>query len=154
QLLGSPGKADFNELFKLRRRLVDIRKILSPHREMINALIRHEGLFIKEESRVFYLDVYDHLMRIFDFLDTYRDLISGSQEIYLTAVSNKMNEVMKTLTVIATISLPLTLISSIYGMNFQFMPELGWRYGYLWALVLMLATAGGMIYYFRRKNWF
>ncbi|PKM47661.1 MAG: magnesium and cobalt transport protein CorA [Firmicutes bacterium HGW-Firmicutes-8] len=154
QLLGSPGTADFNDLFKLRRALVDIRKILSPHREMINALIRHEGLLIKEENRVFYLDVYDHLMRIFDFLDTYRDLISGSQEIYLTAVSNKMNEVMKTLTVIATIVLPLTLISSIYGMNFRFMPELGWRYGYFWALGLMLVTAGGLVYYFWRKKWF
>ncbi len=153
-LLTDPGTAEMSELFKLRRILIEMRKILSPHREMVNALIRYEGLFIKDENRVFFLDVYDHLMRIFDLLDTYRDLISGSQEIYLTVVSNRLNEIMKTLTVIATIVLPLTLISSIYGMNFRFMPEIYWRYGYLWALGLMLATAAGMLYYFHRKNWF
>ncbi len=154
KMLSDPVQADFNELFKQRRALVEIRKILSPHREMINNLIRYEGLFIKDENRVFYLDIYDHLMRIFDLLDTYRDLISGSQEIYLTVISNRMNEIMKTLTVIATIVLPLTLISSIYGMNFRFMPELNWRFGYLWALALMLGTAAGMVYHFRRKKWF
>ncbi len=154
KLLNDPRDTDVNELSGLRRNLVEMRKILSPYREMVNALIRYEGLFIREENRVFYMDVYDHLMRIFDFLDTYRDLISGSLDVYLTVVSNKMNEVMKTLTVIATIMLPLTLISSIYGMNFRDMPELSWRYGYIYALGLMLATAGGLIYYFRKKKWF
>lgn len=154
QILKKPSNSDLNQLFKLKRILVDMRKILSPHREMINTLMRYEGIFIKGENRLFYLDIYDHLMRIFDFLDNYRDLISSSQEIYLTVVSNRMNEVIKTLTVIATITLPLTLISSIYGMNFKFMPELNWRFGYFWALGLMLTTAGGLVYYFRKKSWF
>jgi len=154
KLMREPGKADVNELSRLKRTLVEMRKILSPHRDMINALIRYEGFLITDQNRLFYLDVYDHVMRIFDFLDTYRELISGSLDIYLTVVSNRMNEIMKTLTVIATIVLPLTLISSIYGMNFRYMPELYWRYGYLWAIGLMLATAFGLIYYFRRKKWF
>jgi len=154
KILENRGKIELNELLKLKRTLLEMRKILSPHREMVNALIRYEGLFTKEENRIFFLDVYDHLMRIFDFLDTYRELISGSLEIYLTVVSNRMNEIMKTLTIIATIMLPLTFISSIYGMNFRYMPELEWRYGYLWSIGLMLATAGGMVYYFRNKKWF
>lgn len=154
RLLDKPAASDLNDLFKLKRILVDLRKILSPHRELVNTLIRYEGVFIRDDNRVFYIDVYDHLMRIFDFLDTYRDLISSSQEIYLTVVSNRMNEVMKTLTVIATITLPLTLISSIYGMNFRHIPELEWRYGYFWALGLMLTTAGALVYYFRKKDWF
>lgn len=153
RLLQKPDSSDLNDLFQLKRTLVEMRKVLSPHREMVNTLIRYEGVFIKDDNRMFYIDIYDHLMRIFDFLDTYRDLISSSQEIYLTVVSNKMNEVMKTLTVIATITLPLTLISSIYGMNFH-IPELQWKYGYYWALGLMLTTAGSLVYYFRKKNWF
>lgn len=154
RLLRSKIEDNLGELFDLKRAVIGMRKILSPHREMINALIRYEGVFIKEEHRVFYLDIYDHIMRMFDFLETYRDLISGSQELYLAVASNKMNEIVKTLTIIATIILPLTLISSIYGMNFRYMPELEWRYGYLWAISLMLATTGGLVYYFRKQKWF
>lgn len=154
QLFKKPVNTEMNELFRLKRTLVEMRKVLSPHREMVNALIRYEGVFIKEENRLFYHDIYDHLMRIFDFLDTYRELLSSSQEVYLTVVSNRLNEVMKTLGVIATITLPLTLISSIYGMNFKYIPELDWRFGYLWALGLMATTAGSLVYYFRKKNWF
>ncbi|HWI54348.1 MAG TPA: magnesium/cobalt transporter CorA, partial [Desulfobacteria bacterium] len=154
KLLKSNMENDLGELFNLKRAVIGMRKILSPHREMINALIRYEGIFIKEENRVFYLDIYDHIMRMFDFLETYRDLISGSQELYLAVASNKMNEIVKTLTIIATIILPLTLISGIYGMNFKYMPELNWRYGYLWAISLMFATTGGLIYYFRKQKWF
>lgn len=153
-ILANHIKTDINELFILKRSLLNIRKVLTPHREMINALIRYEGIFIQGENRIFYMDAYDNLMRIFDFLDTYRELVTGSQEIYLTVVSNKMNEIMKTLTVIATIMMPLTLISSIYGMNFDNMPELHWEYGYFWVMGLMFITAMGMVMYFRSKKWF
>lgn len=154
KMFGNYKGYDLKELFNLKRTLVHMRKILTPQREMVNALIRYEGIYIKDENRLFYFDVYDHIMRLFDFLDTYRELISGSQELYLTIVSNKMNEIMKTLTIIATIILPLTLITGIYGMNFRYMPELNWRYGYLWVMMLMILTTGGFIYYFRKKNWF
>lgn len=154
KLFGDYKGDNLKDLFNLKRTLIHMRKILTPQREMVNALIRYEGVYIKDENRVFYFDVYDHVMRMFDFLDTYRELISGSQELYLTIVSNKMNEIMKTLTVIATIILPLTLITGIYGMNFKYMPELNWRYGYLWVMILMILTTGGFIYYFRKKNWF
>lgn len=154
KLFGDYRGYNLKDLFNLKRTLVHMRKILTPQREMVNALIRYEGVYIKDENRVFYFDVYDHIMRMFDFLDTYRELISGTQELYLTIVSNKMNEIMKTLTIIATIILPLTLITGVYGMNFRYMPELNWRYGYLWSMLLMTLTTGGFIYYFRKKNWF
>lgn len=154
KLLATPGPDILNTLFLLKRRLVSLRKILSPLREMFNILLRFEGNFFKEENRLFYLDVYDHLMRIFDFVETYRDLIGGGLEMYLTVVSNRTNEVMKILTVIATIVMPLTLISSIYGMNFRYMPELEWRYGYFIVLGFMTLLTIVMVIYFRRKKWF
>lgn len=154
KLLENPGPESLNTLFLLKRRLVGLRKILSPLREMFNILLRFEGTFFKADNRLFYLDVYDHLMRIFDFVETYRDLIGGGLEMYLSVVSNRTNEVMKILTVIATIVMPLTLISSIYGMNFRYMPELGWRYGYFAVLGLMGVLTAGMVIYFRKKKWF
>lgn len=154
KLLAAPGPDSLNTLFLMKRRLVDLRKILSPLREMFNILLRFEGIYFKPENRLFYLDVYDHLMRIFDFVETYRDLIGGGLEMYLTVVSNRTNEIMRVLTVISTIVLPLTFISSIYGMNFRYMPELEWRYGYFAVLGLMVVLGAGMIIYFRRKKWF
>ncbi|MFZ5639601.1 MAG: magnesium/cobalt transporter CorA [Bacillota bacterium] len=154
KLLTLPEPDSLFTLFLLRRRLVGLRKILSPFREMFNILLRFEGTYFKNENRLFYLDVYDHLMRIFDFVETYRDLIGGGLEMYLTVMSNRTNEVMKVLTVISTIMLPLTLISSIYGMNFRYMPELTWRYGYFAVLGFMALLAIGMVAYFRRKKWF
>ncbi|MFQ6114956.1 MAG: CorA family divalent cation transporter, partial [bacterium] len=98
-------------------------------------------------------DVYDHTIQVIDTIETFRDMISGMLDIYLSSVSNKMNQVMKVLTIIATIFIPLTFIAGVYGMNFKFMPELGWRLGYFVVLCLMVLIGIGMIIYFRKRKW-
>jgi magnesium transporter len=102
---------------------------------------------------MYFQDIGDHLARVADQIDTYREVASGTMDIYLSSQSNRMNGVMKTLTVVATIFMPLTLISGIYGMNFHNMPELGWRYGYFGVWAVMALIAVGMVWYFRRRNW-
>jgi len=125
------------KLFFYKRQLVIIRKIVAPQREIINTLIRYE-LFIEKRAYIYFQDIADHLIRIIDFVDTSRDVISGAMDIYLSSVSNKLNQVMKKLTIVATIFMPLTLITGIYGMNFKNMPELYWPYGYFAILIFMV----------------
>lgn len=148
-----PNPKTQNELFKLKNNVFRLRKILSPQREVLNIILRHDFSFVKEENRVYFMDVYDHLVRLFDLVDTYHDIISGALEAYLSSLSNKLNEIMKVLTIITTIMMPLSLIAGIYGMNFQYMPELKWRYGYLWALGLMAFVVIVMLVYFKKKKW-
>lgn len=154
RIFRKPDTSNLNELFKVKRELLNMRKILSPQRELYSALVRHEFPYIHDQNRLYFVDINDHLLRVFDFLDTYRDLVSTASEAQLTVISNRMNEIMKTLTVIATIMLPLTVITGIYGMNFKYIPELEYKYGYFVVLGAMLAVTGAMMYYFRRKNWF
>jgi len=111
------------------------------------------GALIKDSTRVFLRDVYDHTVHIIDNLETFRDLVSGILDIYLSSVNNRLNEVMRVLTVIATIFMPLTFLAGIYGMNFEYMPELKWRFGYGLIWFVFLTTAAVMIIYFRRKKW-
>lgn len=154
KIFNKPDTENLNQLFKVKRELLHMRKILGPQREVYSALVRHEFPYIQDQNRLYFVDINDHLLRVFDFLDTYRDLISNASEAQLTVISNKMNEIMKTLTVIATIMLPLTVVTGIYGMNFKFIPELQYKYGYFVVLGVMAAITTGMIYYFRRKSWF
>lgn len=147
------------DLMAQRQLLHGLRRVLWPLRDMLAALHREPLRQIREETRIFLRDCHDHSIQLIDVIETYRELTSSLMDLYTSTMSHRMNEVMKVLTVIATVFIPLTFISSIYGMNFNpevsslNMPELGWRYGYLFALALMLATALGLLYYFRRKGW-
>jgi len=153
ELYYRPDNRTVNRIFKLRRELLELRKVLGPQRDMFNILLRLDFPFTTNETRVYFMDVYDHILRIVDLVETYRELVGGSLEVYLTAVSNRVNEVVKTLTVVATVVLPATVITGIYGMNFAFMPELRLRYGYFWALGVMAVSTVSMLIYFRRKKW-
>ena len=130
-----------------------LRKSIWPLREVINRLERWESKLINESTDIFLRDLYDHTIQVVDAVETFRDMLSGMMDIYMSSVSNRMNEVMKVLTIIATIFLPLTLVAGIYGMNFRIMPELQWEMGYPFALLIMLAVGIIMLIYFKRKNW-
>ena len=114
---------------------------------------RTESSLIEEATGIYLRDVYDHSIQVIDTIETFRDMISGMLDIYLSSISNKMNEVMKLLTIIATIFIPLTFIAGIYGMNFAYMPELQWRWGYFAVLFIMAVVAVFMLIYFRKKKW-
>lgn len=139
---------------KLRREMLSIRASIWPLREVLNSLQRGESRLVKADTRLYMRDVYDHTVQIIETLETSRDMMSSLLEIYLSTINNKLNEVMKILTVISTIFIPLTFISSIYGMNFRYMPELGWKYAYpaVWGIIFLVVA--GMLTYFKRKRWF
>lgn len=141
------------EIHKVRRQLLQFRKCVWPLRDSINSLVRDESPLIKEETRLFLRDVTDHTLQIVDTLDNNREMVSSLHDMHQTNISNKMNEVMKVLTIIATIFIPLTFIAGIYGMNFEYMPELGWHYSYPVAWGVMITVTIGMVIYFKRKNW-
>lgn len=147
-----------NKLHYAKRELVVMRRAWWPQREAIASLMRSDASFIQESTRVYLRDCHDHSVVMIDFVETYREMASSLLDVYLSTVSQRMNNIMKGLTIVATIFLPLTFITSLYGMNFDTgsrfnMPELHWRYGYLYALGLMTAIVLGMLRYFRRKRW-
>jgi magnesium transporter len=153
ELIKNPTPETLQIIHKLKRNLIFLRKSVWPLREVINALERGESPLITEPTGIYLRDVYDHTIQVIDTIETFRDMVSGMLDIYLSSVSNRMNEVMKVLTIMATIFIPLTFIAGIYGMNFKFMPELEWHWGYPTALIVMLAVVGLMVFYFRRKRW-
>jgi magnesium transporter len=138
---------------RLRRDTSVLRRAIWPIREEVAALQRDESGLVAAETKVFLRDAHDHAVQALDIVESFRETLTSLTEIYLSTQNQRLNEVMKVLTVIATVFIPLTFIASIYGMNFEFMPELRWRYGYLWALGLMAASAGGLVLYFRRRGW-
>jgi magnesium transporter len=146
-------QSSFAELHGVKRELLMLRRAVWPLRDAINEVRRETTPFISVETRVYFRDCYDHAVQLIDLLESYRDIAGDVRDFYLSSVSNRMNEVMKTLTVIATIFLPITFIAGVYGMNFDHMPELHWRYGYAFSLVLMAAVAVGMLWYFKRRGW-
>lgn len=123
-------------------------------REVVGSLLRLETPLIVAETKLYLRDVYDHCTQVNDTIESFREALSGLHDIYLSSVSNRMNEVMKVLTMFAAIFIPLTFVAGIYGMNFEYMPELGWRYGYFIVLGFMVLMAGVMIYIFRKNKWF
>jgi magnesium transporter len=137
----------------LKTELVFLRKSVWPLREVVNILERGESPLIHDTTTIYLRDVYDHTIQVIDTVETFRDIVSGMLDIYLSSVSNRMNEVMKVLTIIATIFIPLTFIAGIYGMNFKFMPELNWHWGYFVALAVMAVVSVALVIYFRRKHW-
>lgn len=141
------------QIHKVRRQLLQFRKSVWPLRESINSLVRDESKLVQKETRLFLRDVADHTYQIVDNLDNNREMISSLHDMHQTNISNRMNEVMKVLTIISTIFIPLTFIAGIYGMNFSNMPELSWKYSYPITWVLMIIITIGMIFFFKKKNW-
>ena len=133
--------------------MIFLRKSVWPLREMAGALERGESNLIQERTTVFLRDLYDHTIQVMDTIEIFRDMVTGMIDVYLSSISNRMNVVMKVLTIVATIFIPLTFIAGIYGMNFEFMPELKWHWGYPLVLLIMLLIAGFMLIYFWKKKW-
>lgn len=153
ELMGHPGRETLHKIHVLKREMIYLRKSVWPLRDVISGLERAESDLIRESTGIFLRDVYDHTIQVIDTVETYRDMFSGMLDIYLSSVSNRMNEVMKVLTIITTIFIPITFIAGIYGMNFKYMPELEWRWGYFLSLTLMLAIGLLMVILFKRKRW-
>jgi magnesium transporter len=153
ELVTNPTPETLQAIHTLKTNLVFLRKSVWPLREVINNLERGESPLIKDPTGIYLRDVYDHTIQVIDTIESYRDMVSGMLDIYLSSVSNRMNEVMKVLTIIATIFIPLTFITGIYGMNFKYMPELEWHWGYFGILIVMVVTVGFMGLYFKRKRW-
>jgi len=154
EAMEDPEEELFGDIADLRSDLIEVQRTTGPQREMAAKLARAETPYISEGRKIYFRDIQDDLARIHDLLSNYRDLIAGARDTYMNAVSNRMNEIMQTLTIVATIFIPLTFIAGIYGMNFEVMPELGWDWGYYGALGVMGLSAVGMLYYFKRKGWF
>lgn len=144
---------DLRSLFRIKRDLLQLRRVLGPERDAVLALSRGDIPIFDRRVSFYFQDVYDHIARLTDSLDVYQDMLTNALESYLSLVSNNLNEVMKTLTSVTVMFMVPTLIAGIYGMNFKFMPELEWEYGYLMALSLMIGSATGIFVYFRRRNW-
>jgi magnesium transporter len=153
ELIASPTRETLQVIDQLKRELLFMRRSIWPLREAASRLERAESPLIQEATGLYLRDVYDHTIQIMDTVETFRDLVSGLLDMYLNSLSMRTNETMKVLTVIATIFLPLTFIPTVYGMNFRYMPELQWHWGYLAVWGIMVAIAAMMILYFRRKGW-
>jgi magnesium transporter len=147
------------EIHSLKRQLLTVRRAIWPQRDLLNNLLREESLHVSADTRLYLRDTYDHTVQVMDMVETFREIASGLMDLYLSGVSNRMNEIMKVLTIISTIFLPLTFIAGVYGMNFDTnaspynMPELRWRLGYPFSLALMAASILGLLVFYRRKGW-
>jgi magnesium transporter len=152
RLIAQARPEDMIRLLALKRSIVHIRRAVTPQREVFNQLTRHDFPFIRPEHLVYFRDVYDHLIRITEELDSLRDILSGALEIHLASTSNQLNTTMKRLTAWGTIFVVITAIAGIYGMNFKFMPELEWRYGYFVVMSLMVLISVTLFFYFKKKS--
>ncbi len=142
-----------DELLELKRDLNILRRQLLPQRELLNQISRGEASFIKEEHLIYFRDLYDHMYRIGESIDVERDLATSTMDAYLSVVANRTNEIMKVLTIFSSMMLPINFIAGVYGMNFKYMPELDWKYGYVWAISLMVSVALLMLVWFGRRGW-
>lgn len=153
EVIGKPARETVESIHNLKRELLYLRKAVWPLREAIAGLEKGEHPLIQEKTVLYLRDVYDHTIQVIDTIETFRDMVSGMMDAYLSGLSNRMNEVMKVLTIIATLFIPLTFIAGVYGMNFKVMPELEWRYGYGMVWLLMILVTLLMLLYFRKKKW-
>jgi magnesium transporter len=153
EVISNPSPKTSRSIHSLKSEMIFLRRCIWPLREVVRGLELDESVLIKEETKLFFRDVYDHTIQVIDNVETFRDVISGMVDVYLSSVSNKMNEIMKVLTIFSTIFIPLTFIVGVYGMNFKYLPELEWKYSYpvLWAIMLSIGI--GMLIYFRKKKW-
>lgn len=152
-LIDNPQPETLQNIYKLKREIIVMRRAVWPMREAIGSLNRTDNPVMKESTQVYLRDLYDHTIQVIDTMETFRDMISGMLDMYLTSISNKMNEVMKVLTIFAAIFIPLTFLAGVYGMNFEFMPELSvkWAYSVWWIIAVVIFIL--MIVYFKRKKW-
>jgi len=153
QIFGEFQPESMHEIFRIKKQLLYLRRSITPLRDVFNTLLRREQPIFARETHVYFQDVFDHIIRVADTIDTLRDMLGSTMDAYLSVAGNRMNMVMKRLTSIATILMSVTLIAGIYGMNFKIMPELDWRYGYIFALVSMVAVGLGLYLYLRKIKW-
>ena len=153
ELVKNPTTQTLHKIHRLKREMIFLRKAVWPLREVIGALERGESTLISDAIKIYLRDVYDHTIQVIDTIETSRDMLSGMLDIYLSSISNRLNEIMKFLTIIGTIFIPLTFIAGVYGMNFEYMPELKWRWGYFALLTLMSGIGITMLFYFKKKKW-
>jgi magnesium transporter len=153
EVIDNPTEKTVHQIHSLKREMISLRKSIWPLRELIRGLQTSESSLINETTDIYMRDVYDHTIQIIDTIESFRDMVSGMLDIYLSSLSNKMNAVMKVLTIIATLFIPLTFVAGIYGMNFKYMPELEWRWSYPIVWLIMISVAVVMLIYFRRKKW-
>jgi magnesium transporter len=153
EIVNRPERATLGRLHAIRRTLLALHRSMWRQRDALGQMIRSEGSPFGESVRLYLRDAHDHCLQVLDTVDTYREMTVGLMDVYLSSVSNRLNEVMKTLTVMATIFIPLTFLVGVYGMNFRNMPELHWRWGYPALWVVMLLVSGGLLLWFRRRGW-
>ncbi|MFH1718133.1 MAG: magnesium/cobalt transporter CorA, partial [Planctomycetota bacterium] len=153
QLISDPTEKTLQQIHTMKREMILLRRSVWPLREVISGVQRSESGLIQESTDVYLRDVYDHTIQIIDTIENFRDMVSGMLDIYLSGISNRMNAVMKVLTIIATIFIPLTFVAGVYGMNFEHMPELKWHWAYPAVWFVMIVIAAVMLVYFRRKKW-
>jgi magnesium transporter len=153
ELLENPIPQTMRRIHSLKREMIFFRKQVWPIRELLNHLLHEESQLVQESSHIFFRDIYDHTIQVIDTIESMRDVLTGMLDLYLSTVSNKMNEVMKVLTIMATIFIPMTFVAGIYGMNFKFMPELEWKWSYplLWVVLVTMFIL--MLFWFKRKRW-
>ncbi|MBU1854941.1 MAG: magnesium/cobalt transporter CorA [Nanoarchaeota archaeon] len=149
----NPSQKTLNEAYNIKKELIFLRKSVWPLREVISKFHKSESKLIQKQTPMYISDLYDHTIQVIDTIESFRDTISSMVDLHLSTVSNKMNEIMKVLTIFAAIFIPLTFVAGIYGMNFDFMPELSWRLGYLFAWLIFAGVGIGMLIYFRIKKW-
>lgn len=152
-LIANPDKETMRQLHDMKREMIFVRKAVWPMRELINNMERSETELIKQGTDIYLRDLHDHAVRVIDTVETYRDLLSGMMDIYLSSVSNRMNEIMKVLTIITTLFVPVTFIAGVYGMNFENMPEIHSKWGYTSIWIIMLSIIISLLIYFRNKKW-
>jgi len=153
EVFENPTRETLDRIFLLKRDVLQLRRICAPQREIVNRLARGEFKVVSSRAAVYFRDIYDNLYRIVEASFSYQDIVQSLLDAYLSAVSNRLNETMKRLTVIGAIMAALTVITGVYGMNFEFMPELHWRFGYVFVWAIMFLVTGGLYYWFRKKDW-
>jgi magnesium transporter len=153
ELSDRPTREIIPKIHNVRRELLILRRAIAPHRDAVNALLHQPHPLISRETQLFLRDCYDHTVQIIDLVTSYRELCGDLKDTYLSLVSNRLNEVMKVLTIISTIFIPMSWVASVYGMNFAILPEKDWRWGYPFSLALMAALAGSLLYVFWRRGW-
>ena len=153
EVVTDPQPSTLQKIHHFKREMLYIRRCIWPLREVIAALAKKESPLIKESTEIYLRDVYDHVVQIIDSVETFREMLSSMLDVYLSSLSNRMNQVMKVLTIIATIFIPLSFLAGIYGMNFKYMPELEWHWGYPFILAIMIAVVCIMLLYFRKRKW-
>jgi magnesium transporter len=153
QIFGDFQPEAIQEIFRIKKQLLFLRRTVTPLRDVFNTMLRREQPIFARETHVYFQDVFDHIIRVADTIDTLRDMLSSTMDAYLSVSGNRMNMIMKRLTSVATVLMSVTLIAGIYGMNFKYMPELEWRYGYVFALLSMVVVGLVLYFYLRRVKW-